>query len=159
MFKVRDLERVYIEQKKEVMYLNAKKYLQQLKWLKHLIDSKKEQLQSLRETSVSIQAIDYSKERVQSSGDADKISGSVAKILDVEREIQDDIFKFTELYDEINSKIQLLPELELKTVLIDKYMNMMTFESIAEKNDCSIRWVYELHQRALSAFTVVLKMS
>lgn len=139
--------------------MNAKKYLQQLKWLKQLIDSKKEQLQSLRETSVSIQAVDYSRDRIQSSGDADKMLVLLGKVIDIELDLQEDIRRFTELYHEINGKIELIPALELKTILIDKYMNMMTFESIAEKNDCSIRWVYELHQRALSAFEVVLKMS
>ena len=134
--------------------MDAKQYLQQIKLARNIIESKREQLQNLRDMSTSIAGIDYSKEQVQSSDGSEQISKAVAKIVDIEKELNEDIVRYTELYGEINSRIQEMVDIELKALLIDRYMNFMTFELIAEKRDCTTRWAYELHHRALSAFAI-----
>ncbi len=138
--------------------MNAKQYLKQLKWLKNLIDTKQGQIQSLRDMTTRITP-NSSSEPVQTSGVSDKIGNSIAKIVDLEGELTTDIHKYTVLMQEILHRIELLPDNELKVLLAYKYVNFNTWEQIAEKMECSLRWVYELHQRALSAFEVVLKLS
>lgn len=138
--------------------MNAKQYLKQLKWLKSLIDTKQDQIQSLRDMTTRITP-NYSSESVQTSGVSDKIGNSVAKIIDLEKELETDIEKLTNLSAEIIYKVNLLPDAELQKVLTYKYISFHTWEQIAEKMECSLRWVYELHKRALSAFEVVLKLS
>lgn len=138
--------------------MNAKQYLKQLKWLKNLIDTKNEQIESLREIATKITP-NYSSEPVQTSSISNKVGNSVVKIVDLENELTVDVQKYTSLMQEIIHKIELIPDNELKLLLTYKYVNFNTWEQIAEKMDCSLRWVYELHQRGLAAFDVVLKLS
>ena len=53
---------------------------------------------------------------------------------------------------EILSELGRMDDLRLRSVLIDRYINNMTFEDIAKKQMYSNRRIYSLHQDALTIF-------
>ena len=91
--------------------MNAKEYLQQAYRLNELIDSNQRELDQLRALSTSISAVDVSKERVQGGADShDKIGSIIAKIVDLNDIINDEIDRFVDLKTDIHNKIMLIPD-------------------------------------------------
>lgn len=51
---------------------------------------------------------------------------------------------------EIFDLIEKIPDIKLRGLLIDRYINCLTFQQIADKMEISPRWVMSLHKRALN---------
>lgn len=137
--------------------MNAKQYLQQAYRLNELIDSDMLELQNLRCLSTSISS-DMSQERVQSTKQPDKIGGIVAKIVDLDNQINAEIDQFVDLKKEIRDKITTLESPDERLILQDRYLNFLTWEHIAETLNFSTQWVYEIHKRALHSFEKCLNL-
>ena len=73
-----------------MIHMNAKQFLRQAYKLNELIESDKEELENLRSLSESISG-DMTQERVQTSTSSDKIVNIIARIVDLENEIHDEI--------------------------------------------------------------------
>lgn len=137
--------------------MNAKEYLQQAYRLNELIDSNQRELDQLKALSTSISAVDFSKERVQGSTDShDKIGNIIAKIIDLNDIINDEIDRFVDLKTDIHNKIMLVPDNTEKLLLKYRYIEFDTWESIAVKLGYTFQWVHVLHKRALKNFEKVL---
>ncbi len=137
--------------------MNAKEYLQQAYRLNELIDSNQRELDQLRALSTSISAVDVSKERVQGGADShDKIGSIIAKIVDLNDIINDEIDRFVDLKTDIHNKIMLIPDNTEKLVLKYRYIEFETWESIAVELGYTFQWVHVLHKRALKSFEKVL---
>ena len=137
--------------------MNAKEYLQQAYRLNELIDSNQRELDKLRALSTSISAVDVSKERVQGGADShDKIGSIIAKIVDLNDIINDEIDRFVDLKTDIHNKIMLIPDNTEKLVLKYRYIEFATWESIAVELGYTFQWVHVLHKRALKSFEKVL---
>lgn len=137
--------------------MNAKEYLQQAYRLNELIDSNQRELDQLRALSTSISAVDVSKERVQGGADShDKIGSIIAKIVDLNDIINDEIDRFVDLKTDIHNKIMLIPDNTEKLVLKYRYIEFETWESIAVELGYTFQWVHVLHKRALKNFEKVL---
>ena len=73
------------------------------------------------------------------------------------------MLRYTELKADINSRIarlfeikrelfELVDEIEdprIRTLIVYRYLNRMTFEAIADKMGYDLRWVYRIHKKAL----------
>ena len=137
--------------------MNAKEYLQQAYRLNELIDSNQRELDQLRALSTSISAVDVSKERVQGGADShDKIGSIIAKIVDLNDIINDEIDRFVDLKTDIHNKIMLIPDNTENLVLKYRYIEFETWESIAVELGYTFQWVHVLHKRALKSFEKVL---
>lgn len=137
--------------------MNAKEYLQQAYRLNELINSNQRELDQLRALSTSISAVDVSKERVQGGADShDKIGSIIAKIVDLNDIINDEIDRFVDLKTDIHNKIMLIPDNTEKLVLKYRYIEFETWESIAVELGYTFQWVHVLHKRALKSFEKVL---
>lgn len=131
--------------------MTTKEYLNQIRDINAMIDCKIKELAELREMSVSISAISNS-ERVQSSKNGDTIGRIVAKIDQMEREIDQTIDKYIEIKNTIIGQIGALEDTRLSTVLKSKYFGMMSLDDIADRMSYSHRQIIRLHGVALSAF-------
>ncbi len=132
--------------------MTTKDYLQQLKYLKILIDSKREQWEMLNVMRDGMGAVGYGNERVQSSGVQDVVVKAVELMAQVQESLYNEQLAYTQLYAEINQKIQQLPDLQFRAVLVYKYMDELTFEQLAEKMGYSVRNAHYLHGRAIASF-------
>lgn len=67
--------------------------------------------------------------------------------LEIDRQI-DKLYRITE---EIRQVIEKVEDSTLRVLLIERYINCKTWEQVAEEVDKEVRWVYELHKKALVA--------
>lgn len=135
--------------------MTAKEYLLQLRRLKLKTSNKVEQCKTLRDHLTFLQAIDYAKDKIQTSA-KDPLSETMAKLLDLEEEARSDIDKYNELYNEAINRINSLSKYEYMEILRLRYLetdkDKRKFEHIA----CEINYSYvrtcHLHGEALQEF-------
>ena len=140
--------------------MTAKEYLQQLERADVIIEQKMKEQADFEELSKCVRAIDYSKDRVSSSGTGDApFVNPVLKIVMLEQEINAEIDKYVDLKRKITGEIQSLQDPQFIKVLFKRYVEYKGFDKIAVELECSERNVYTIHGQALKDFTEkVLKM-
>lgn len=111
------------------------------------LDSKLRQLAELRETIISISAVDYSKENVQVEPSS-AIENSVIRLTELENEIEDDIDKLVAKKKHARDQISAV-EGVYGTVLEMRYLECMRWEEIAFRLSYGIRHIHRLHGEAL----------
>lgn len=134
--------------------MTAKQYLRQVRRLDNLINAKLEQAEELRGTVMRItQNLDAVK--VEKRSFNDKTGTLIAKIVDLEKEINKDIDKLIDLKAEIVSKIDKIENQDYRLILTLRYLNFKKWEQIAVEMGYSYQWVHRLHGRALIEFEKV----
>lgn len=134
--------------------VKAKEYLKQVKLLDVKIRQRKIELAGLKEDATCTGAFDYSSEKVQTSAKADSMSKKVAKYVDLEKEIHEDIERFTELKHKIIGQIHMLDEPKYVNVLFMKYIEYKDLKEIAKELDYSYGRTKHIHGFALEAFRI-----
>ena len=121
--------------------------LEKIVHIKKRVDSRIRQLEDLRSTRYSLGAIDYSKDRVQTS----KITAPqdiVIKIFDLEAEIQESIGAMVDQKHKVRECICAVPGLE-GSVLEMRYLEGMEWKAIACELNYSVSGVKRIHERAI----------
>lgn len=127
--------------------MKAKEYLKQLEKLDKLIENKlaeKEQWKAIA-TSTTQQ---MSADRVQSSGNPQKMADAVCKIIEIEAEINAYIDSLVDTKKEVISTLERLNPTEYD-LLHKVYVQYFTFEEVAARKDKTYSWVTTVHGRAL----------
>lgn len=135
--------------------MKAKQYLRQVRRLDNTINAKIEQIETLRAMSTNITQT-LNPDRVQESRSTDKTEKLIIKIVDLEREITDDIDALIDLKREIMHKIDAVQDDNYKLLLTLRYINFKTWEQIAVEMSYECSWVHRLHSKALIAFDELL---
>ena len=78
-----------------------------------------------------------------------KMEDIIAKIVDLENEINDDIDKMVDLKAEITTVIKEVDDPELQSLLEQRYLNFRTWEQIAVDMGYNVRHLYRMHDKAL----------
>ena len=112
-----------------------------------MIDCKLEQTYNLRSRLTSINVT--MGERVQSSLDPDKFTNTISKIVELEKEINDDIDKLVDLKSIARKAIESLDNDIEKMVLYKRYFENKTFEQISVELNYSWRRIHQFHGDAL----------
>ena len=126
--------------------MTAKKYLEQWHGLKKMIDVKLEQIETLKSLAEKVTAT-YG-EFSEITGNVGRIENAVAKIVDIESEIELEIEKMRAVRLEIAETIGKT-EPNYRALLEMRYINNMRWEEIAGRLNCDLRWTYRLHKKAL----------
>ena len=138
-----------------MIYLQAKEYLNQSYRLNEKIKDKQERLANLKELSTCIGAIDYSKDKVQTSPQSDaSFANQVIQINQLEEELNQDLIMMCKLQREINQAIDAVDDVNCSLVLSKRYLLMKTWEQIAEEMDYSVVQIHRIHKKALEIFEV-----
>lgn len=122
--------------------------LKKVKILDELITAKKEQLERLKILSVSVSS-PVESEKVQTSKTADQIPNVIAKIVDLENEINQDIADYIDLKKECMHLIDQLDDPYLIGIAYKRYFEYKTFDTISEEMHLSLRWVMKLNKKLL----------
>lgn len=136
--------------------IDSKKYLQQIRLYDSHIDTKLEDLHHLKEMVTKITPT--LKDDVVSCGcDQDKLGDAIAKIVDLEAEIDRDIDRYVAAKQEISATLDKLTDPDQLQVLHKRYVQYMTWEQIACEMNMSYRNVCYIHGKGLQTVNQILK--
>ena len=133
--------------------MNAKDYLMQAKFLDMRINSKIQQVEALNDLATSASSVLTGMPRNPNKATS-KMADAVAKIVDLQAEINHDIDELVDLKKEISYTIKAVPSPELQTLLEKRYLCFQSWEIIAVDMGYSIQHIYRLHDWALREFPV-----
>ena len=130
--------------------MTAKEYLRQYRDADDAINAKLDQIHRLRELATKTTTA-MSPARVKSSGEPDKLAGIIARIVDMEREVDDSIDRLQDTKRQVEEAISGVRDARERKVLTLRYINGLRWEEIAVRLVYHYRWVLELHGRGLRA--------
>lgn len=134
----------------------AKEYLEKIKWYDVLIDSKLEELATLNSIVKRITPV-MNTTGGGASGNQDKLGDTIAKIIDLQEEINRDVDMFVDRKREASVLLKKVTQAEYFQVLHKRYVLYESFEQMATEMKYTYRGVCYVHGRALQAFEKVLK--
>lgn len=134
----------------------AKEYLERIKWLDVMIDSKLEELATLEGIVKRITPV-MNTTGGGATGNQDKLGDTIAKIVDLQEEINRDVDTFVNRKREATELLSRITRAEYFQVLHKRYVLYKSFEQIAMDMKYSYRGVCYVHGRALQAFGKVLE--
>jgi DNA-directed RNA polymerase specialized sigma24 family protein len=114
---------------------------------KQLIQSKLEEIKKLRELATAISIPDISKERVAGGPQVQcRFAEIVDKLVDLEREILQEVDDYIEQEREMRNIINALPNPEWQLLMRHRYIEGLSFEDIAAEMNYSVRHVYNMRK-------------
>lgn len=131
--------------------MTTKEYLNQIERLDKMITNKLSEIYQLKIMACSI-TVSGDSERVQTSGNQDKLGSTIAKIVDLERETDELVDSLVDKRKEILRQIDNMKNIDHYDVLHKHYVERRTFQDIADSENWSIRQVFNIHGRALHEF-------
>lgn len=137
--------------------MTAKEYLSEVQRLQTIIEQKQERIKEIRESASTVRGVRFDLEKVQGSGRTDKIGDSVAKIIDLETEVENDMMSIIYRKHEMIEQIHALGNYRYIQLLYKRYIEFKRLQIVAAEMDFTYEYVLELHKKALKAFEVVNK--
>lgn len=131
--------------------LTAKQYLDQLRVIDTKINQKMEELSDLMTAATSTGAIDYSKDRVQTSPQSAQ-ENRICKYVDLNAEINREIDEFVDIKHRVTKEIQELNVDYYIKILFKVHVQYKTVKDAANEIGLSYQYVRDLHKKALKAF-------
>lgn len=135
--------------------MTAKEYLSQAYRIDQRINSKLEQVMSLREQAEKATATINPMPR-PASPNQQSMEATLVKLFSLESEINDDIDTLVDLKRDIVRTIKRVDNVEYQLILEQRYLCFKTWEDIAVGMKYSVRWTLIMHEKALHAFDAVL---
>lgn len=129
--------------------MTAQEYLEQVKYIDRKIRKKRDMAKKLREALYG-KSISYENTGATFQSSCGDASGeTIAKIIDYEREADQEVAHLVALRIEIEKTILNVNDEKQQEVLERKYLLFEKTEQIAENMGCSIRTVYNYHNEGL----------
>ena len=134
--------------------MTAKDYLSQAYRIDQRINSKIEQVQSLRDLAEKATATLSDMPR-NPSPNHHRMEDIICKMIDLESEINADLKALINLKHEIVRIIKCVEPPDLQTLLELRYLCFNTWEEISVALHLDIRWVHRLHNKALNEIDAI----
>lgn len=135
--------------------LTARQYLEQLQMIDIQINQDIERLSEMKQSALSALstgAIDYSRERVQTSPVGDKIGTDVTRYMTFNEEINAEIDRFVDAKEQIIREIRELRDFYYVQVLFKVYVQFKSLKVTSQEMKRSYNFVLDIHKKALAAF-------
>ena len=133
--------------------MNAKEFLEQVRYVDRAIDSKLEQVHKLRDETTKATSLVSDMPR-SSSPNLQRLEDSILKIIDLENEINRDIDWLIDLKKAARTAINAMASPEERLILELRYLCYKTWPEIGEELGFSESHIYRLHGLALLNFLV-----
>jgi len=133
--------------------MTTKGYLGQAYRLDQRINSKLEQVASLNELATKCTSTLTDMPRNPNRGTS-TMADAVAKIVDLQAEINEDIDRLVDLKRDMVRAIKAVDNTEYQTLLELRYLCFKTWEQIAVDMGYNVRHVYRLHDEAVGCITI-----
>ncbi len=134
----------------------ARAFLEQLKKLDRLIENKLIEIERWKAVALNITS-KLDGERVKGGGgNGQTMADAIARYVDIEREITEDIDRLIEIRAEVISTIELLDAYEYD-IIHKIYVQYLTMFEVADELDMSYSSVTTAHGRALKNVQAILE--
>jgi len=127
--------------------MEAKEFLEQVKLCDLHIRQRLEERAKLEALATHITP-NYEADVVQ-HGTTDKIGNVATTIVEIDREICEEVAKYKKIRKEVSEVVGMIQDADYVDVLYQRYFEYKKFEAIAEGMNLSKVWVFQLHTRAL----------
>ena len=128
--------------------MTIKEYLNQARYIDREIDAKLDHLSKLN--SIIYKATSTISDMPGNpTRDVTRREKAIAKVIDLQKEIDEEIDRLVDMKREINKFISSIPKKEYQLLLELRYVNLCTWEKVAETMNVDIRHVYRMHGAAL----------
>lgn len=135
--------------------MTAKEFLNQAYLLDQRIKSKSDQIQRLNELATNCSATLTGMPH-NPSKTVSPMADAVCKIIDLEHEISVDMNRLVETKKRITEVIGKVDDVELRTLLEQRYLCGNTWEEITMSLYHNRRWIFRLHDKALEKVQKIL---
>lgn len=133
----------------------AEAYLIRIRSVERSIKNKRNELDALRYKASGAGAIQYDKDRVQTSP-KDYLSMAIADIIEIERQIREEEASVEDMKTEAYALVRKMIEPEYRTLIEWFYLNGVSMTETADKMHMSERMAYYLKEDALESFGELL---
>ena len=134
--------------------MTAREYLSQAFHIDQRINSKLSQVMRLRETATNCTATLSDMPRPDSPN-RQRMADTICEIVDLEREINEDIDRLVDLKAEARRVINAVSDPDQQLILELRYLCFKSWEQIAVDMGYELRWLYRLQHRALDAVSEI----
>lgn len=134
---------------------SAKEYLLSIKRYDTIIDAKQREIDDLYALITRVTPV-LKTDVVSGGGSQDKIGNAIAKITDLQAELNRDIDHFVDLKREVAAKLSKVTRAEYYEILHKRYFEYQSLEQIAVSMNYTYRWIRRLHGRALNVFGKIM---
>lgn len=132
--------------------LTARRYLEQIQEFDIYINQDLERLEEMKINACSTGAIDYSKDRVQTSPSGDTLCKQVTNYVAFNDKINAEIDSFADAKEQIIKEIRGLRDKNYVQVLYKVYVQYKTVKQVSKEMKKCYNYTVELHNKALTAF-------
>ena len=135
--------------------MKAKEYLSQALWLDQRINNKLEQLETLRALATKVTA-KLAEEKVSGGNNTKgRMENAVVKIVDLEKEINEDIDRLVDIKAEIMDTISRVDDPIGQIILEMRYVNGKSWDEISSSLNYKDSSIFKIHSRALKEVTKI----
>lgn len=127
--------------------MEAKEFLLQLQTLKKRIESKRAEIEELKSIAYSITP-QADGERVQSSGNPQRIASAVVGYLQLETELSQHLAQYCRVMGEVVAVVEELEE-PYYSIIHKRYIRNKPFTEIAAEENYCYQYIIDLHRIAL----------
>ncbi len=135
----------------------AKEYLLSIALLDAKIDARVSEMDDLKDKLLKITPTLSPDKGGGAGGTQDKMAGTMARIVDMQRQINADIDALIDRKAAAQKMLDSMKNPVHMTILHRRYFLHQPFERIASDMNYSWRWVCKLHGRALQDFAKVMR--
>jgi hypothetical protein len=136
--------------------MTAKEYLEQVRRLNNEINSLIVEYEMMQTLATKVTA-SCEGERVQASGNQDKIGSAVVKLIEYQEKINRKIDAYVDMRDDILQVLHKLSRAEYIDVLYKRYFEFKKWEQIACEIFMGFRGTLKLHAKALNELDRILE--
>lgn len=131
--------------------MTTTEYLNSIKRFEAIIENKIFEIANIESMATNI-TVAMDKERVQTSGDKDRVGSAVVKIIDKVDRLEKILSEYYEKRDVIISQIEHIEKTEEYRVLFYRFVMGLPIDKIAENMNYSERHIKTLQTNALKSF-------
>ena len=139
----------------ETTVKEAKDYLMEIRLLNTQIDCMQSSVDGLRESLLRITPT-LKEDVVTGSSTHDRMTTTIAKIVDLQREINQKIDGLVYRKAQVIHQLEKVRNPDYLMILQRRYVDLDSFEEIAAEMHYTYRWICKLHGRALQAFSKIM---
>ena len=132
--------------------MTTREYLQQIERYDYIIENKIREIERLEALIKTIPALPYDKDKVESSGGYDRISATVAKLVDDKRRVEELLEESRERRNRIIEQIEAMPNPKHVNILSKRYLQYQELYRLVNIVGRSYSQVKNIHREALSEF-------